>query len=106
MPDATLKDFEELVRKVHMGEFPIMPQSTWGQDAAYLGFLIDGMQGQIRQLIEAAEVAPGEVPPWMKPAAMFFYGDRSPGGLTQYDPDADLEHHTVLYEIVGRVTDA
>lgn len=55
MPDATLADFTDLVGKVHLGIHPIMPQPTWGQDAAYLAFMIDGL----RERIAAFEAAQG-----------------------------------------------
>lgn len=50
MPDATLAHFTALVHKVIMGEFPIMPQPTWGQDAAYLGSAIDYFQHRLSDL--------------------------------------------------------
>jgi hypothetical protein len=50
MPDATLDDFNQLVGKVYVGDFPILPQPAWGQDAALLAFMIDGMRAQIDSL--------------------------------------------------------
>jgi hypothetical protein len=53
MPDATLKDFTQLVMEMHLGMRPIMPKPKWGQDAAYLGFMIDRLYGVIDQYQEA-----------------------------------------------------
>lgn len=44
MADAKLADYEALVDKVHAGVRPILPQPKWGQNAAYLAFMIDGMR--------------------------------------------------------------
>jgi hypothetical protein len=43
VPDATLDDYSELVTKFHMGTHPLLPQPSWGQDAAYLAFCIDAL---------------------------------------------------------------
>lgn len=44
MPDATMEHFGELVGLVSMGVHPILPRPEWGQDAAYLAFVIDGLR--------------------------------------------------------------
>jgi hypothetical protein len=47
MSDATFKDFQELAGEVvRTGAFggKIMPKPHWGQDAAMLGFFIDGLR--------------------------------------------------------------
>ena len=50
MPDATLADYSALVHKVHMSNYPLLPEPDWGQDAAYLAFIIDGMVKRIEEL--------------------------------------------------------
>lgn len=49
MPDATLEDFGQLVGHVVMGRSPIMPQPTWGQDAAYLAFVVDAYDARMKE---------------------------------------------------------
>jgi hypothetical protein len=41
MTEARIEDFAELVGLLALNTHPIMPQPTWGQDAAFLGFVID-----------------------------------------------------------------
>lgn len=50
MPEATLADFEALAHKVVSGVFPIMPQPEWGQDAAFVGFIVDGLRAEVDRL--------------------------------------------------------
>ena len=49
-----------------------------------------------------ALVKAGEVPPWMKPSAAWFYGDRSAGSLIQWEPDLS-DDHVVLYEVYADI---
>lgn len=44
VPDATLKDFQELSGCLMMGRDPLLPQSEWGQDAAFIAFVIDDLR--------------------------------------------------------------
>lgn len=50
MPDATMKDYSELAGAVGAGKFPILPRPEWGQDAAYIAFVLDGFVKEIREL--------------------------------------------------------
>jgi hypothetical protein len=55
VPEATLEDFEELTGLVNMGKNPILPQPEWGQDAAFIAFVIDGLRksnGQMFRMLE------------------------------------------------------
>ena len=51
----------------------------------------------------------GEVPPWMKPSAAWFYGHRDIDSLIQWEPGLS-DDHTILYEIdttqTGRTEEA
>lgn len=48
MADSTLEQYSELVGLVIQGKFPIMPKPEWGQDAAYLGSVIDKLAAMTR----------------------------------------------------------
>lgn len=51
MADGTLEHYSELADKVIRGEHPIMPQPTWGQDPAYLGFVLDSLRSENMQMM-------------------------------------------------------
>jgi hypothetical protein len=55
MPDATFKDFCELATAVSMGQDPILPRPEWGQDAAYIAFVIDSLRADNALLRQAHE---------------------------------------------------
>jgi hypothetical protein len=62
VPDATFEDYQQLAGKViSVMAFggTILPQPTWGQDAAFIGFVIDQLRAErvhlregLRQIIE------------------------------------------------------
>lgn len=50
MPDATYEDFCALATALITGESPILPQPEWGQDAAYIAYVIDGVVAKNKHL--------------------------------------------------------
>lgn len=42
MSDSTLDQYNDLAGKVMLSDYPILPQPQWGQDVAYLAFVLDG----------------------------------------------------------------
>lgn len=59
MPDATLEDYESLAEKaVEVAAFGgrIMPQPSWGQDAAFIGTYIDNLRDELGALRDAVRL--------------------------------------------------
>lgn len=64
MSEATFKDYCELSEAVLTQQNPILPRPTWGQDAAYVAFVIDGLRASnhnLRQALIDAGVHPETV---------------------------------------------
>lgn len=56
--ETTFEHYNELAAALITGERPLLPQPRWGQDAAYIAFVIDQQAATIRRL-KAALVAAG-----------------------------------------------
>jgi len=60
VPDATLGHFEELASLVAYQEFPVMPRPAWGQNAAFVGYMLDALVKRVGLL----EGLLGEIVDW------------------------------------------
>lgn len=49
MADATLQDFEQMAMAVILTADPILPRPEWGQDAAFVAFVIDELRSRLAE---------------------------------------------------------
>lgn len=50
MPESTMQNWGELTAAVIFRRFPILPRPKWGQDTAFVAFVIDGLVAQVAEL--------------------------------------------------------
>lgn len=82
MPDATMKDFGELVTAVMLDGRPILPRPEWGQDAAYLAWCFDSAFARAEGWEETLDELLKHVPDW---------ATTSVGSETVYLAEGDYE---------------
>lgn len=46
--ESTLEQWSELAADVVMQKYPILPKPDWGQDVAYVAFVLDHLVQQVR----------------------------------------------------------
>lgn len=56
--ESTLEQWGELNRHVILHKFPILPKPLWGQDVAFVAFVIDNLVAQKREIYDMLPPCP------------------------------------------------
>lgn len=50
MAESTLEHYSDLAACLIRGDYPILPKPEWGQDTAFVAFVIDGLNTEVLRL--------------------------------------------------------